>query len=95
MTQAIEAYHKVVVSDEFRELERLREKARFDEAAILGAISRENQQIGEQRGITIGEQRGIAIGEQNINDKIFNKMVGLNDDDPLKAVLQSLLSQSE
>ena len=35
MKQAINAYHRITVSPEFRELERMREKARHDEAQAL------------------------------------------------------------
>jgi hypothetical protein len=35
MEQAIDAYHSVVVSPEFKERERLRDKARHDEAQAL------------------------------------------------------------
>jgi predicted transposase/invertase (TIGR01784 family) len=41
MNEAIDAYHSVVSSSEFREMERLREKARHDEAqAIAVAVSK-------------------------------------------------------
>jgi phage shock protein A len=35
MEQAIRAYHQITADSEFRELERLREKARYDEASAL------------------------------------------------------------
>jgi hypothetical protein len=39
MEQAIEAYRRVSVSDEFRELERMRERARHNEASALANIA--------------------------------------------------------
>ena len=35
MEQAIRAYHQITADSEFREMERLREKARHDEASAL------------------------------------------------------------
>ena len=52
MEQAINAYYTITASPEFREVERLREKARHDEAQAL--------YNAERRGI----QRGIS--EQNV-----------------------------
>jgi predicted transposase/invertase (TIGR01784 family) len=44
VTQAIGAYRKVTVSDEFKELERLRELARHNEASALARVRRETEQ---------------------------------------------------
>ena len=56
MEQAINAYYTITASSEFRELERLREKARHDEAQAL--------YHAEQKGIRKGIQQGIS--ERNI-----------------------------
>ena len=56
MNQAIDAYYAITASSEFREIERMREKARHDEAQAL--------YHAEQRGIARGKQEGIA--ERNI-----------------------------
>jgi predicted transposase/invertase (TIGR01784 family) len=48
MTQAINAYHSVVVSPEFKEYERLRAKARHDEAQALRNAERRGETRGEQ-----------------------------------------------
>jgi predicted transposase/invertase (TIGR01784 family) len=44
MEQVIEAYRHVSASDELRELERMRERARYNEAAALGNARREARQ---------------------------------------------------
>jgi predicted transposase/invertase (TIGR01784 family) len=44
ISQAIEAYRQVSASDEFRELERMRFKARHDEASALGEARREERE---------------------------------------------------
>ena len=54
MDQAINAYYTITASPEFREVERLREKARHDEAQAL--------YHAEQKGI----QKGIAEGRLEI-----------------------------
>lgn len=56
MNQAINAYYTITASSEFREIERLREKARHDEAQAL--------YHAEQQGIARGKQEGIS--ERNI-----------------------------
>ena len=52
MEQAINAYYTITASPEFREIERLREKARHDEAQAL--------YHAEQKGIQQGIQKGAA-----------------------------------
>lgn len=56
MDQAINAYYTITASSEFREAERLREKARHDEAQAL--------YHAEQKGIQKGIQKGAS--ERNI-----------------------------
>ncbi|MCL1876222.1 MAG: hypothetical protein FWF87_08210 [Synergistaceae bacterium] len=59
MNQAISAYHSVTASSEFRELERLRAKARHDEAQALYHAEIK----GEAKGRAEGEAKGRAEGE--------------------------------
>ena len=58
MEQAISAYYSITASSEFREIERLREKAGHDEAQAL--------QNAEQKGIQQGMQQGIQKGKFEI-----------------------------
>lgn len=60
MNQAINAYYAITASSEFREIERLREKARHDEAQALYHARNE----GRAEGKIEGKQEGIA--ERNI-----------------------------
>ena len=60
MEQAINAYYTITASSEFREVERLREKARHDEDQALYHA----EQKGIARGKIEGKQEGIA--ERNI-----------------------------
>ena len=55
MEQAINAYYSITASPEFREIERLREKARHDEAQALYHA----EQIGMQKGRQEGRQEGM------------------------------------
>jgi predicted transposase/invertase (TIGR01784 family) len=49
MGQAIEAYRQVTATDEFKELERLRFKARHDEASALGNAERRGERRSERK----------------------------------------------
>lgn len=52
MEQAINAYYKITASSEFRERERLREKARYDEAQALHHAKQEGRAEGRAEGLT-------------------------------------------
>ena len=49
MSEAVNAYHSVTTSAEFREIERLRIKASHDEASALGYAERRGEKRGEKR----------------------------------------------
>ena len=55
------AYHRITAASEFRELERLRSKARHDEAQAL--------YHAQQQGIQQGMQQGIQQGMQQEREK--------------------------
>ena len=61
MNQAINAYYSITASPEFREVERLREKARHDEAQALYHAKQE----GIQQGIS---DRSIEIARTMLAD---------------------------
>ena len=50
MVQAVKAYHRVSASGEFRELERLRARARLDEANALSSARSEGRMEGRMEG---------------------------------------------
>ena len=58
MTQAIETYRRVSVSDEFKELERLRSRARHNEASALGRARREERE--KWQGVVADKDAEIA-----------------------------------
>ncbi len=61
MNQAINAYYAITASSEFREIERLREKARHDEAQALYHVKQEGKQEGRLEGIS---ERNIEIAQK-------------------------------
>ena len=60
MEQAIKAYHKVKATDEFKEIERLRSRARHNEASALGHARREErkkwQSVVAEKDATLAEK---------------------------------------
>ena len=60
MKQAIEAYREVTAMDEFREIERLRSRARNNEASALGHARREER----KKWLGIVSEKDAALSEQ-------------------------------
>lgn len=86
MNQAINAYYAITASSEFREIERLREKARHDEAQALYHA----EQKGIAKGKIEGKQEGIA--ERNI--EIARNLLAM--DMPLNQIVKATgLTQKE
>ena len=54
MVQAVKAYHRVSASGEFRELERLRARARLDEANALSGAERKGKMIAAKNMLAGG-----------------------------------------
>ena len=75
MEQAINAYYTITASPEFRELERLREKARHDEAQALYYAKQE----GIQEGIQEGRQKGRSERNIEIARNALQKKMSIND----------------
>jgi predicted transposase/invertase (TIGR01784 family) len=69
MEQAIGAYRSITATSDFKELERLRERARHDEATALDHAWRKGKQAGMERGITKGAKKertkwqGVVAGK--------------------------------
>jgi len=68
MEQAIQAYHQITASSEFRELERLRELARHNEAAAL----RHARDEGKAEGRAEGKAESIAQVAQKMKAMGFS-----------------------
>jgi len=79
MEQAINAYQRISVSPEFRELERLRSMARHDEASALGEARREGEKRGEERGI---QEEKLAVARnalsQGLSLEVIQRITGLD-----------------
>jgi hypothetical protein len=67
VTQAIEAYRAVTVSDEFKELERLRDLARHNEASALENARRKERE--KLQGVIAGKDAEIASKDAEIASK--------------------------
>ncbi|GHV56886.1 hypothetical protein FACS1894216_21140 [Synergistales bacterium] len=65
MSQTIGAYRSVIVTNEFKEAERLRSLARHNEASALANAEKRGEERGEERG----EQRERAKWESVVADK--------------------------
>jgi predicted transposase/invertase (TIGR01784 family) len=65
MNEAIGAYRHMSATDEFKEIERLRSRARHNEASALGNAERRGRAEGER----IGEQRADAKWQAVVADK--------------------------
>ena len=77
MEQAISAYYSITASEEFREIERMREKARHDEAQALHNAEQKGIQKGMQEGMRKGIQEGIQQGISERNIEIAKNLVKL------------------
>jgi len=101
MNQAIGAYRQVTASPEFNEIERLRSKARHDEAQALRKARLDGEELGEQRsdkkweGVITKKETEIAEKEAIIAEKetiIAEKETIITEKE---AIIESLLSQIE
>ena len=66
MTQAIEAYRNVTATDEFKELERLRSRARHNEASALGNAERRGYRKGIEEQQAIIAEKDAALADKDI-----------------------------
>jgi len=83
MEKAINAYHKITVSPEFRELERLRSRARHDQASALYHARNEGIKEGKAEGKIEGkveEKEEVARNalEMNLSVDDIIKLTGLD-----------------
>lgn len=65
MSEAINAYYSVANSSEYREIEKLRDKARHDEAQALRSA--------EQRGVQQGIKQGVKQGVTDVALKLLKR----------------------
>jgi predicted transposase/invertase (TIGR01784 family) len=69
MNQMISAYYSITASSEFREMERLRDKARHDEAQALYSAERK----GREEGVDVGTEIIRALIEKMPVEKIAER----------------------
>jgi len=67
MKQAIGAYRKVTATDEFKEIERLRSRARYNEASALGKARREERE--KWQGVVAEKDAEIATLRAQLAEK--------------------------
>ena len=68
MAQAIGAYRQVVVTDEFKQLERMREDARHHEASALGHARREGKIEGKIEGFREADEKWQGIVTEQVSE---------------------------
>ena len=83
MNEAIEAYRHVAATDEFKEIERLRYRARHNEASALRHARNEGRNEGRLEGMSEGEQKGkINVVRNALREKmpieIIARLTGLS-----------------
>jgi predicted transposase/invertase (TIGR01784 family) len=62
MKEAVKAYRSVTVSTAFKEIERMKTKARFDEAQALHNATQKGMKLGLEEGIELGIEQGLEQG---------------------------------
>ena len=67
MEQAIEAYRHITATDEFKEIERLRSRARHNEASALGHARREERE--KWQGVLAEKDAVLAEKEVTLAEK--------------------------
>jgi predicted transposase/invertase (TIGR01784 family) len=96
MTQAISAYRSTVVRPEFKELERLRELARHNEASALDHARRQEREKWE--GVVADKDAAIADKDAALADKdvvIADKEAALAEQAARIAELENALAQKQ
>jgi len=104
MNQAIGAYRQVSASPEFREIERLRSKARHDEAQALKKARLDGEEFGEQRsnkkweGVIAEKDAAITSKEAEITKKdaaIADKDTAIADKEAVIADKEAVIAEKE
>jgi hypothetical protein len=93
--QAIEAYREITASPEFRELERLREDARHNEAAALRHARQEAEKARDAkwRGVVADKDAALAAALADKDAALADKDAVLADKDAEIAALRALLGE--
>ena len=65
MSQAIEAYRHVSASEQFREIERLRSRARHNEASALGYAERQGAEKEREKWQGVVAEKDAALADKD------------------------------
>jgi len=65
MAQVVEAYRSIIATEEFRQLERLREKTRLDEAQAIGSAERRGAETERQKWQFVLAEKDTALAEKD------------------------------
>ena len=84
MSEAVVAYRHVAASDEFKEIERMRSKARHDEAQVLKNAQRKRDE--QWRSVVAGKDAMIA-------EVVAEKVAAIAENEKLRAQLAELRSR--
>ncbi len=93
MEEAIKAYRHVTATDEFKEIERLRSRARHNEASAIGHARREAKAEGRREGKAEGRRQGEQAERKKWQGVVADKDADLADKDALIAELQARLGE--
>ena len=88
MEQVIGAYRHVSATDEFKELERIRSRARHDEASALGHARREGYQEADVKWQDVVADKDAAIADKDA--EIADKDAAIADKDAEIARLRAM-----
>ena len=91
MKQAIGAYRQVTATDEFKELERLRSRARSNEASALGHARREERK--KWQGIVADKDAALADSEAALADRDAALSDSEAENEKLRAQIAELRAQ--
>jgi len=75
MAQAVNAYKQITKMPDYQELERIRSKARHDEAQALSNARKQGQIEGQQQGL----QQGMQQGQRKANEETAKMLLALGD----------------
>ena len=88
MTEAIGAYRHVAATDEFREIERLRSRARHNEASALRHAWKEGRNEGEQKGKIDSVMTVLEIRFGEIPASLHTTLLNVRDVSGIEATLK-------
>ncbi len=93
MEEAIKAYRHVTATDEFKEIERLRSRARHNEASAIGHARREARAKGKAEGRREGRREGKQAERAKWQGVVADKDAALAEKDAALAGKDALIAE--